>query len=102
MVLHSIRVIWIFSEFYILLAQSKDNNLVQKKYNVPTWHYVTASLSEIFMVINSSVNAIIYLHADSIEVLEMFSVRNSNRRRLVRHLITLEDIAMSYAAAVHV
>ena len=102
LVLHSIRVIWIFSEFYILLIQNKDDTLIQKSYNVPTWHYVTASLSEIFMVINSSVNAIIYLHVDLIEVLEMFSVRNSNRRRLVRHLITLEDIAMSYAAAVHV
>ena len=100
--LHSIRVIWIFSEFYILLAQNNDNTLIQKSYNVPTWHYVTASLSEIFMVINSSVNGIIYLHSDLNEVLKMCSVRNSIIRRWGRHIITLEDIVMSYAAVVHV
>ena len=62
--LHSFRIVWILGEMYLLLAPDKVHAAIEKKYGIPAWHYVTASLSEFFIVINASVNVIIYLYSE--------------------------------------
>ena len=51
--------------------------------DVPNWYYAIASLSELFIVINSATNVVIYLHSNSSEILQFFSTRNS--KHLIRH-----------------
>ena len=58
--LHSFRIIWVFGEVYLLLNPNKNDSVSQPVATLPSWCYIIASLSELFMVINSTVNVIIY------------------------------------------
>ena len=71
--LHAFRIIWFLSEIYLILIPNKRDSVIQSVYGVPIWHYVTASLGELFLVINSSVNVIIYLHSIFNELSEIVS-----------------------------
>ena len=62
--LHSFRIIWICGEVYILLSTNKNDANKESGFYLSSWCYVIASLREFFMVINSTVNVIIYLHSD--------------------------------------
>ena len=64
MVLHMLRVITTLGELVILLNPNKNNYFLQLGYGIPAWLKITASVSELFMIIYSSVNVVIYIKAD--------------------------------------
>ena len=77
MTLHAFRIVWIFGEIYILLFPNENDSNSFNRYGVPIWYHVIASLCEFFVVINSSVNVIIYLRSNMHELKEIVWVRSS-------------------------
>ena len=67
--LHSFRMIWICGEIYLLLNPNNKNDGIDQGH-LPIWCYVIASLSELFMAINSTVNVIIYVHSNEDKMLK--------------------------------
>ena len=100
-VLHLLRVITTLGELVILLNPNKDNRVIQSGAGVPLWLEITCSVSELLMVINSSLNVIIYLYANSTELSATFSVvipkyckcclnqRSPDTRNITRNTIIL-------------
>ena len=60
--LNLIRIILVFSEIYILLdPDNKQEVIINSGFVRRTWCYIIASLSEFFIVANSTVNVVIHL-----------------------------------------
>ena len=59
------RIVTTLGECLILLNPNKDNSVIQMGYGVPVWLEILISVSELLMIINCSVNIIIYLHINS-------------------------------------
>ena len=77
MALHAFRIFWILGELYLFLNTDNDNDTIRTGYVVPKWQHAFASLSEFLTVINSSINVIIYLHSNLVELTETFSRRRT-------------------------
>ena len=76
--LHVFRIITTFGELYVLLNQNKDNQAIRKMHEIPPkelWIEVTAYLSEVGMVMHSSLGVIMYLSPDLRILVEMFRPR---------------------------
>ena len=60
--LYTFRMLSTFTEFCILLYwNNKDNEALSTIHYLPSWIHAAASLSELFMVINSSIRALIHV-----------------------------------------
>ena len=59
--LYTFRMLSTFTEFCILLYWNKDNEALNTIHYLPSWIHAAASLSELFMVINSSLRALIHV-----------------------------------------
>ena len=69
---HAFRIVMTISELCILLDPRKENGTLQGGGGVPIWFSILISLNNILMVINASVNVVIYLKPNSREVLKTF------------------------------
>ena len=80
--LHSLRMIWNFVEIYVLLNLNKIDAIKHIDLVRSNWCYVIASLSKLFMVINSTVNVIIYLYSN---VQKISGICLANEAKPIRH-----------------
>ena len=62
--LHTFRMVTTFGEFCILLDPNKDNAMLKRGKGIPSWIRVTATLSELCMVIDSSIRVLIHLNSE--------------------------------------
>ena len=69
---HAFRILMTISELCILLDPRKENGTLQGGGGVPIWFSISISLNNILMVVNASVNVVIYLKPNSREVLKTF------------------------------
>ena len=69
-----------------MLNPNKNNSVIQMGYGVPVWLQIIGSVSQLLMVINCSVNIIIYLHLNAIEFLKswIFCMPAYVKRRIIR------------------
>ena len=73
-IVHFLRIIATFGELWmILLNLNKDNSKLHMGHGVPMWFEIIAAVSDLLLVINSSVNVIIYMHQNSTELFTTFS-----------------------------
>ena len=59
--LHTFRIVATYGEFYLLFDPNKDDVTLKTAKGIPSWIRVTAALSEMCMVINSSIRVLIHL-----------------------------------------
>ena len=102
MALYTFRMVTTFTEFCILLYWNKDNEALNTLHYLPSWIHAAASLSELFMVINSSIRALI--HVIPLEVKLNPETIHSLRHNLQRKgsdtsAIRLTDIAEDKTAS---
>ena len=69
---HAFRILMTISELCILLDPRKEKGTLQGGGGVPIWFSISISLNNILMVVNASVNVVIYLKPNSREVLKTF------------------------------
>ena len=63
-VLHAFRITTTFGQLYIILDPNKDDEALKNGYGIPGWLELSGSLSELCMVINSSLDGFIYMDED--------------------------------------
>ena len=63
-ILHTFRIVTTFGEFCILLNTNKDIAMLKRGRGIPSWIRVTAALSEVCMVIDSSIRVLIHLNPE--------------------------------------
>ena len=63
--LHSLRIVTYIGELFILLKPYKDDSILQLGYGVPKWLHVVAPISDLCIVLNASVNILIYKYLNS-------------------------------------
>ena len=63
-VLHTFRIVTTFGEFCILFQPNKDDAMLKRRMGVPSWIRVTAALSELCIVIDSSIRVLIHLNPE--------------------------------------
>ena len=80
-VLHSFRMITTLGELYIVLFSNKDGEAFKKGNGMPYWFESIASLSDFFMVINASLDGIIYINLDLETKFGNFLRHNANNLR---------------------
>ena len=59
---HAIRIATTFGEFWTLSNSNKDHEIIDSNDGVPSWISIIASLSELCLVIYSSMRVLIHLH----------------------------------------
>ena len=67
---HAFRILIAVGELCILLDPNKDDAILQGGGGVPIWFDISLSLNNLLLVINASVNVVIYLKPNSKEVLK--------------------------------
>ena len=72
--LHTFRMITTFEELYFLLGSNIDDDAIKRGDVIPAWIGVTASLSELGLVLNSSSGVFRYLSPDVKESLGKLSM----------------------------
>ena len=80
-VLHAFRITTTLGELYIVLYADKDDEAFEKGNGMPYWFESIASLSDFFMVINASLDGIIYINLDLETKLGNFLRHNANNLR---------------------
>ena len=73
--LHTFRIVATFGEFYLLFDPNKDDVTLKTAIGIPSWIRVTAALSEMCMVIDSSIRVLIHLKPNCNTFLGMFLKR---------------------------
>ena len=63
-ILHTFRIVTTFGEFCILFQPNKDDAMLKRGTGVPSWIRVTAALSELCIVIDSSIRVLIHLNPE--------------------------------------
>ena len=63
-ILHTFRIVTTFGEFCILFQPNKDDAMLKRVKGVPPWIRVTAALSELCIVIDSSIRVLIQLNPE--------------------------------------
>ena len=63
-VFHSFRITTTLGELYIVLYSNKDGEAFENGNGMPYWFESIASLSDFFMVLNASIDGIIYINLD--------------------------------------
>ena len=71
--LHTFRMITTVEELYFLLGPNKDYEASKRGDGIPIWISLTASLSELGLVLNSSLGLITYLNTDLMNLLRALS-----------------------------
>ena len=64
-ILHSLRFVTSLGEFIVLLGKNKLSDEDLEYYGGPEWLYVVVLIGNICMVINASINFLIYLYLNS-------------------------------------
>ena len=85
---HAFRVLITIGEIDLLLFHNNLNTDLKKGGSVPTWLAISFSLNELLLVINASVNVVIYLKSNAREFLKVLMSRRreqSNRFKYVAH-----------------
>ena len=94
--LHTFRIVATFGEFYLLFDPNKDDVTLKTAIGIPSWIRVTAALSEMCMVIDSSIRVLIHLKPNCNTFLGMFLKREEINLQaqptLVSHLRCRETI----------
>ena len=80
-VFHSFRITTTLGELYIVLYSNKDDEAFKKGNGMPYWFESIASLSDLFMVINASLDGIIYINLDLETKFGNFLRHNANNLR---------------------
>ena len=85
---HAFRVLITIGEINLLLFHNNLNTDLKNGGNVPTWLAISFSLNELLLVINASVNVVIYLKSNAREFLNTVMSRRreqSSRFKFVAH-----------------
>ena len=85
---HAFRVLITIGEIDLLLFHNNFNNDLKNGRSVPNWLAISFSLNELLLVINASVNVVIYLKSNAREFLKILMSRRreqSNKLKYVAH-----------------
>ena len=94
--LHTFRMIITFEEAYFLFGSNKDDDAIKTRDGIPTWIRLTASLSELGLVLHSSIGVMTYLSSDLKILLGTFFLWIAKYLRCCKKKIDLnENLAMS-------
>ena len=80
-VFHSFRIVTTLGELYIVLYSNKDGKAFENGNGMPYWFESIASLSDFFMVLNASLDGIIYINLDLETKFRNFLRHNANNLR---------------------
>ena len=83
MILHALRVLIAFGEFNLLLFYNNVNRALRNRRNEPPWITISLSINDLLLVINASINVMIYLKPNSKELLDtVIPTRREQSNRL--------------------
>ena len=92
---HAFRILISVAELCILLDPNKDDALLQGGGGVPIWFDISLSLNNLLLVINASVNVVIYLKPNSKEVLRsLIPTRKVHADRNIPRQEGLHDVTI--------
>ena len=90
---HAFRILIAVGELCILLDPNKDDAILQSGGGVPVWFDISLSLNNLLLVINASVNVVIYLKPNSKEVLNsLMPTRAGHVNELTLKQEGIEDV----------
>jgi hypothetical protein len=80
LVMHSLRLIITFGEFFVLLTSYMNNEMwcLQRGYGVPVWLEIATEANKMLKVIHSSINVILYLYLNSRELVKEWPIHAPN------------------------
>ena len=84
MIFHAFRVMTAIGEVDLVLFNNNAKNTSKKGGGVPTWLAVAFSMNELLLVINASINVVIYLRSNSTELLETIMLKRRERSNRLR------------------
>ena len=84
MIFHAFRVMTAIGEIDLVLFNNNANSTSQNGGGVPTWLAIAFSMNELFLVINASINVVIYLKCNSTELLETLMWKRRERSNRLR------------------
>ena len=83
MILHAVRVLIAFGEFDLLRFYNNVNRALRKRRNEPPWITISLSINDLLLVINASINVIIYLKPNAKELMDtVIPTRREQSNRL--------------------
>ena len=93
---HAFRILITVGELCILLDPNKDDAILQRGGGVPIWFDISLSLNNLLLVINASVNVIIYLKPNLKEVLRsLMPTRKVHANEYMLKQEGVDDVAIN-------